>query len=177
MGSALDSSSIFLEFLKSRRSIRRFKPQEVPLEVISSILDVARYAPSAGNKQPWIFIVVLNKEVRSMLAKIHTWAFPLEDAPVNIVVACSKDVSPHSFQVDCANAAMYIMLAAHALGLGTVWIQSLRNISEIQKIVKLPENYIPVAIIALGYPDESPGPRPRKALSEVMCIEEFCKSK
>lgn len=171
----LSSPNVFLEFLKSRRSIRKFKPQEVPLDVVNSILDVARYAPSAGNRQPWTFIVVLNKETRSMLAKIHAWAFPLEGAPVNIVVACNKDASPHSFQVDCANAAMYVMLAAHALGLGTVWIQSLRNISEVQKIVKLPENYIPVAIIALGYPDESPGPRPRKDLSEIMCIDEFCK--
>ncbi len=168
-------SNIFLEFLKSRRSIRKFKPQEVPLEIVNRVLEVARYAPSAGNRQPWTFIVVLDREVRSMLAKIHVWAFPLEGAPVNIVVACNKDVSPHSFQVDCANAAMYIMLAAHALGLGTVWIQSLRNISEVQRIVKLPENYVPIAIIALGYPDESPGPGPRRDLSEIMCINEFCK--
>jgi nitroreductase len=75
--------------------------------------------------------------------------------------------------VDCANATMYIMLAAHALGLGTVWIQTLRNVEDIQKILNLPSSYIPVALLAIGYPDESPAPKPRKSLEEIAYLNMF----
>lgn len=160
-------------FLLGRRSIRRFRKELVPMELVKSVLDVARFAPSAGNRQPWVFIVVTDPEIKSKLVKIHRWAYPLEEAPLGIVVACNKDVSPDSYMVDCANAAMYIMLAAHALGLGTVWIQSLRNVEDIQRIVKLPSNYIPVALLAMGYPNESPTPKPRKSLEEIAYLNTF----
>ncbi len=68
---------------------------------------------------------------------------------------------------------MYIMLAAHALGLGTVWIQSLRNVEEIQEILKLPEKLIPVAILAVGWPDESPNPKKRKELKEIVHLDRY----
>jgi len=162
-----------LNFLYTRRSIRKFKQVEVPDDVIKRILDVARYAPSAGNRQPWVFIVVKDRELKSRLAKIHRWAQPLESAPLGIVVACSKTASPDSYLVDCANATMYIMLAAHALGLGTVWLQTLRNVDDIRKLVNLPEDYVPVALLAVGYPDEKPEPKPRKSLSEITFLDRY----
>lgn len=165
----MDSES-FIEFLLSRRSIRKFKKDFPSLDLVKRILDVARYAPSAGNRQPWIFIIVTDPEVKSRLAKIHRWAYPLEEAPIGVVIACNKDTSPDSYLVDCANAAMYVMLAAHAFGLGTVWIQSLRNIEDIQNILNLPNSYIPVSIIAMGYPAETPYPRARKELKEITYI-------
>lgn len=166
-------SEEYLNFLLSRRSIRRFKPTDVDMNLIKRILDVARYAPSAGNRQPWIFIVVTDPEVKSRLAKIHRWAYPLENAPVGIVVACNREVSPESYQVDCTCATMYIMFAAHALGLGTVWLQTLRNIEDVQKIVDLPSNYIPVAMLAVGYPDEQPIARSRKELKDVAFLNKY----
>jgi nitroreductase len=164
---------ILIEFLLTRRSIRRYKKEPVSMELIKRILDVARFAPSAGNRQPWVFIVVADPEIKARLAKIHRWAYPLEEAPMGIVVACNKDTSPDSYMVDCANATMYIMLAAHALGLGTVWIQTLRNVEDIQKILNLPSSYIPVALLAIGYPDESPAPKPRKSLEEIAYLNMF----
>jgi nitroreductase len=166
-------SEELLNFLISRRSIRKFRPDPVPDELILKILDVARYAPSARNSQPWVFIVVKDPEVKKKLANVHVWAKPLENAPVGIVVACNTEVSPESYQVDCANATMQIMLAAHALGLGTVWLQTLRNISEIQGIVGLPKNYVPVAMLALGYPDERPSPKKRKELKEIVYLNRY----
>jgi nitroreductase len=68
---------------------------------------------------------------------------------------------------------MQIMLAAHALGLGTVWLQTLRNVSEIQGIVGLPKNYVPVAMLALGYPDEKPSPKKRKELKEIVYLNRY----
>jgi nitroreductase len=166
-------SEELLNFLISRRSIRKFRPDPVPDELILKILDVARYAPSARNSQPWVFIVVKDPEIKKKLANVHVWAKPLENAPVGIVVACNTEVSPESYQVDCANATMQIMLAAHALGLGTVWLQTLRNISEIQEIVGLPKNYVPVAMLALGYPDERPSPKKRKELKEIVYLNRY----
>ncbi|MEM2261584.1 MAG: nitroreductase family protein [Ignisphaera sp.] len=166
-------SEEYLNFLLSRRSIRRFKPTDVDANLIKRILDVARYAPSAGNRQPWIFIVVTDPEVKSRLAKIHRWAYPLENAPVGIVVACNREVSPESYQVDCTCATMYIMFAAHALGLGTVWLQTLRNIEDVQKILDLPSNYIPVAMLAVGYPDEQPVARSRKELKDIAFLNRY----
>jgi len=166
-------SEELLNFLISRRSIRKFRPDPVPDELILKILDVARYAPSARNSQPWVFIVVKDPEIKKKLANVHLWAKPLENAPVGIVVACNTEVSPESYQVDCANATMQIMLAAHALGLGTVWLQTLRNVSEIQGIVGLPKNYVPVAMLALGYPDERPSPKKRKELKEIVYLNRY----
>jgi nitroreductase len=166
-------SEELLNFLISRRSIRKFRPDPVPDELILKVLDVARYAPSARNSQPWVFIVVKDPEVKRKLANVHVWAKPLENAPVGIVVACNTEVSPESYQVDCANATMQIMLAAHALGLGTVWLQTLRNVSEIQGVVGLPKNYVPVAMLALGYPDERPSPKKRKELKEIVYLNRY----
>ncbi len=166
-------SDELLGFLKSRRSIRRFKPDPIPDEVLLKILDVARYAPSARNSQPWAFIVVKDVEVKRKLAGIHPWAKPLESAPVGIVVACNSEVSHESYQVDCASATMQLMLAAHAVGLGSVWLQTLRNVKEIQEIVGLPNNYVPIAMLALGIPDESPTAKKRKELREIVYLNKY----
>jgi nitroreductase len=166
-------SDEYIDFILTRRSIRKFKPLAIDMNLVRKILDVARYAPSAGNRQPWIFIVVTDKEVKEKLAKIHRWAYPLENAPLGIVVACNKDMSPESYQVDCTCATMYIMFAAHALGLGTVWLQTLRNIEDVQHILNLPSNYIPVAMLAVGYPDEQPVAKARKELKDIAFLNRF----
>ncbi len=166
-------SNELLNFLMSRRSIRRFKPDPIPDEVLLKILDVARYAPSARNSQPWVFIVVKDVEIKRKLANIHPWAKPLENAPVGVVVACNSELSPESYQVDCANATMQLMLAAHAVGLGSVWLQTLRNIKDVQEIVGLPKNYIPVAMLALGVPDETPTAKKRKELKEIVYLDRY----
>ncbi|MET1102046.1 MAG: nitroreductase family protein [Pyrodictiaceae archaeon] len=156
-----------IEALLTRRSIRRFKPDPVPLELVLKLIDIARYAPSARNSQPWRFIIVDDPSIKEKLSRIHGGAKPLMNAPLGIVVACVKDESPISYLLDCANATIYFMLAAHAHGLGTVWIQTLRNIDEIREILSIPENVIPAAILALGYPDEKPFPKPRKPVEEI----------
>ena len=162
-----------LEFLKSRRSIRRFKPDPVPRDLILKVLDIARYAPSAHNSQPWRFIVVEDPSIKEELANIHGGAKPLRSAPQAIVVVSDKNASPDSYLIDGANAAIYIQLAAHALGLGTVWIQTMRNIRDIRRILDLPENLVPVAILAIGYPDEQPRLRERMPLEKLVYYNKY----
>ncbi len=163
-----------IEFLKTRRSIRRFKKEKVPMEIIEKILDVARYAPSAHNSQPWRFIVIDDRDVLDKLSRIHGGGKPLKNAPQAIIVACDERASPDSYLLDCANATIYIQLAAHALGLGTVWIQTMRNIDDIRKILGMPGHIVPASILAIGYPDEEPEPRPRIQLEKIICINKYC---
>jgi len=75
--------------------------------------------------------------------------------------------------LDCANATLYFLLALHALGLGATWIQSLRNVEELKELLGLPNHVVPVAIIAIGYPDENPPPRPRKPLEEIVFYNKY----
>ncbi len=163
-----------IEFLKTRRSIRRFRKEKVPMEIIEKILDVARYAPSAHNSQPWRFIVIDDRGILDELSRIHGGGKPLMNAPQAIVVACDERASPDSYLLDCANATIYIQLVAHALGLGTVWIQTMRNIDDIRKILGMPEHITPASILAIGYPDEKPEPRPRIPLEKIICINKYC---
>ncbi|MEZ0289555.1 MAG: nitroreductase family protein [Sulfolobales archaeon] len=67
------------------------------MDVIKKILDVARFAPSAGNRQPWIFIVITDTGIKDKLSQIHRWAYPLREAPLGILVACDKNVSPDTY--------------------------------------------------------------------------------
>ncbi|MEM0380718.1 MAG: nitroreductase family protein [Desulfurococcaceae archaeon] len=162
-----------VEFLKSRRSIRKFKDSKPPLELVLKALDVARYAPSAKNSQPWRFIIIDDRELLNKLSYLHPGAKPLESAPLAIAVVCNIDESPVSYMVDCANATTYLLLALHALGLGSVWIQTLRNIDELKKVFDLPENIVPIALIAIGYPDETPVLKQRRSLSEITFLNKY----
>ncbi len=162
-----------IDLLLTRRSIRRFKPDPVPDEVIRKVLDIARYAPSAANRQPWDVVVIKDRSKIEELSKLHRGAAPLANAPVALVITCDKNISPISYQVDCAAFTTYLLLAAHALGLGTVWIQALRNPEEIKKIIKAPEGKEPVAIVAMGWPAESPTPKPRRSVNEFLHSESF----
>ena len=159
-----------LELLLTRRSIRKYEDREIPLDLVYKILEIARYAPSAKNRQPWRFIVIKSPELRQKLSGIHRGAKPLAKAPLGILVVCDAEEAPDSYQVDCANASMYIMLAAHAPGVGTVWIQALRDQEAIQGILGLPSRLKPVALIAMGWPAEHPEPKPRKTLEELVKI-------
>ncbi len=162
-----------IDMLLTRRSIRRFQGKDVSLDLLLKILDIARYAPSARNSQPWEYIIVKDKELKEKLGKIHPYAEPLLDAPAGILVVCDKNASPTSYMLDCANTVMYILLALHAHGLGGVWIQTLRNIKEIQELLGLPGDKIPVALIAVGWPAEKPEPKPRKPLEDITYIDGY----
>ena len=165
-----------VDLLLTRRSIRRYREEEIPLDMIMRILDIARYAPSAKNSQPWEFVVVTDRAKLDKLSEIHVGARPLKRAPAAVVVVCDRSKSPTSYLMDCANATIYMMLAAHAYGVGTVWVQALRDQSVVREILGIPADKDPVAIIAMGWPAEDPPVRPRKPLEELVHINEYGKS-
>ncbi|MEM2129248.1 MAG: nitroreductase family protein, partial [Candidatus Bathyarchaeia archaeon] len=159
----------FIEVVKTRRSIRRYKPDPVPDEILNEIMEAARLAPSAGHRQPWHFIVVKDPEKKKQLG-ISSWA---AEAPIVIVGCGDASVSPIWYMVDLAIAFEHIVLAAANFGLGTCWIGKLGVDETIRRVLNIPEHVKVVAVTPLGYPAETPVPKARKSISEIVHYEKF----
>jgi nitroreductase len=159
----------FIEVIKTRRSIRRYKPDPVPDNVLNQVLETARLAPSAGHHQPWHFIVVKDSETKSKLG-LASWA---SEAPVVIVGCGDANISSIWYMVDLAIAFEHIVLAAANFGLGTCWMGKMGIDETIKQVLKIPEHVKVVVVTPLGYPAETPGPKTRKTLSEIVHYEHF----
>jgi nitroreductase len=163
---------MFMSLIQKRRSIRRFKAQEIEAEKISALIEAALRAPTSRGVQPWEFIIITEKRVLEKLskAKPHGSAF-LKNAPLGIVVCAAPDISDVWIE-DSSIACAYIQLAAESLGLGTCWIQIRERMHDdtksaeqyISELLHIPENLKIGAMIALGYPDEKKSPRGKKEL-------------
>ncbi|MCX6152874.1 MAG: nitroreductase family protein [Candidatus Kapabacteria bacterium] len=145
--------------IKTRRSIRKFKDREVSIELIKELLDAAMMAPSAGNQQPWHFIILQDREKLNTIATEHPYAKMLPETPVAIVVCGDPDLDSYngSWPIDCSAATQNILLAAHDYGLGAVWIGVYPNkdrINLIRRVCNIPDKIFPLAVIAIGWPAE-----------------------
>lgn len=170
-----------LEAIRGRRSIRAFKSQDLDSETIQKLIDVARWAPSAGNLEPWEFIVVRKPDTKRKLAKAALGQDFIEEAPVVIVVCANESRSAQGYGLrgkmlyciqDTAAATQNILLTAYSMGLGTCWIGAFEE-EEARDILKIPEGVRPVAIIPIGYRAEAPEPRRRRSLSQIIHNETF----
>lgn len=167
------------EAVRVRRSIRAYEPTSIPREKLEKILEAARLAPSANNIQPWHFIVVSDPEKREKLAKAPFARF-LKEAPIIIVGCGDQKASPKWFMVDAAIAMQNMVLTATSEGLGTCWVGSFDE-DQVREMLKIPENYRVIALLALGYPRKKIDVqgkilhllRQRKKLKEIVSFEEF----
>ena len=163
------------EAIKGRRSIRKYTKNPVPEDFITKILDAGRWAPSAGNRQPWTFIVLKDEKVKNEVAEAATYGKFLADAPIGIAVAIDPRVSHRSGGVeDGAAATQNMLLAAHALGLGTCWIGSYNSTyeEEVKRILDIPKHNRLLSIISVGFPAESPLAT-RKKLGEITVTDRY----
>ncbi|MBC7287233.1 MAG: nitroreductase family protein [Armatimonadetes bacterium] len=160
-----------MEAIRTRRSIRAYKPDPVPEDVLLEVLDAARLAPSAGNRQPWLFVVVRDQAVKDQLKHAYgaEWFYT---APV-IICACgfpdrawTRSDGKNYVDVDVTIAMDHLILAAWEKGLGTCWIGAF-DAAKTKEILNLPEGCEPIAMTPLGYPAEEPPAKPRKALEEI----------
>ena len=172
----------FHEVIKTRRSVRTFKPDEPDPEALARVLEAVRLSPSGSNRQPWRFILVKDPEAkRAVVADCgrHTW---IAEAPI-VVVACGEKIGYNrggymgemSVLVDVSIAFTQFILAARAEGLGTCWIGDFEN-APIKKTLGVPENYKVVAVSPLGYPKSDKAFHEtdrRKPLSEIVGYEKF----
>jgi nitroreductase len=168
------------EAIKGRRSIRAFKPQDVPEETVEKLIDAAMHAPSAGNTQPWEFVIARKPDTKKKLAQAAHQAF-VEEAPVVIMVCANEKRSSSGYGKrgetlyciqDTAAATQNILLTAYSLGLGTCWVGAF-NEKEAKKALKTPKGIRPVAMIPVGYPNKNPSQRGRRPLNQIVHHEEF----
>ncbi|MFA5766195.1 MAG: nitroreductase family protein [Bacilli bacterium] len=160
-----------------RRSVRRFKENEINDEMIELLLKSAMAAPSACNMQPWEFFVIKNKEILEQLRK--TSRYSDRTAPLIIIVAGNDKRSlnhrENDFWIqDCSAAIENILLAATELGLGTCWcglFPMVTPVKRVRKILNLEEHIIPLALIHIGYPNEELEPRTQYDKKRVHIIE------
>ncbi|MBC7250883.1 MAG: nitroreductase family protein [Anaerolineae bacterium] len=171
--SNLPSPASLLNLLKSRRSIRRYKPDPVPDEMVEQLLEAGRWAPSASNRQPWQFIVIRDETIRKQVAQHAAYYFVrwahVEEAPLLIVLCgdARSRVYRQFLHEDIGLAGAQIMLQARALGLGTCWIGGLDR-KAIAAILQVPEHLEVVGLLTVGFPAEDPPPPPRKPLAEIV---------
>jgi len=169
------------ELIKERRSIRAFSDRPIPDEDVEVLVEAACWAPSAGNRQPWEFVVVRDGEnKRRLVEAAHGQSF-IAEAPVVFVVCADPGRSAARYGrrgaefyclQDTAAAVQNLLLTATANGIGACWVGAFDE-EKAAETVAAPEGVRPVAIIPVGYPAESPPPRPRRSLSEITHREKF----
>jgi len=169
------------EAIKNRRSVRAFTNEHVSDAEVKKLIDAARRAPSAGNIQPWEFVIIRNKNVKRGLCQAAGNQNFIEEAPVVIIVCAntsrsergygSRGINLYCLQ-DTAAATQNMLLAAHALGLATCWVGAFQE-EEAKKVLNLPAGVRPVAIIPVGHQVRKPLARPRRPLNEIVHFETF----
>ncbi len=143
-----------------RRSIRKYTAQEVTREEIQELLDAAMSAPSAGNEQPWQFVVVTERRLLDLVPTVHPYADMIVAAPAAVIVCGDLNLDRFGgFWVqDCAAATENLLVHAAAMGLGAVWlgVHPLNDrVEGLRRIFSLPDHVVPLAVIPLGHPAES----------------------
>jgi len=153
--------------IRERRSVRRYRPEGVPEEVLRRLFDLVRLAPSGGNRQPWRFIIVREGETKRRIAEVGE-PF-IAEAPV-LVVACG-DSRARRYLLHLGIALDHLTLAAVDMGLGTCWIGAFRE-ERVKEILSIPED-VGIFLMTLGYPVSWPPAKPRKPLSEIISYERY----
>ncbi len=179
---AQTQSSIF-ETFKTRRSVRKFKPTPVPDEHIQQILEAAHYAPCPRNRQAWKFVVIKNREILDQIKEEcvkmggeqnRQYYTDYLSAPIYVVVLAETQTrNPVNDVTAGALAAENLMLAARALGYGSVFCVNSIPEDVTKRILNIPDNYKRVCITPIGIPDTWPEMPPKKDLKEVIVFDKF----
>ena len=148
-----------LEAILSRSSIRKYNKKPVSDQLINELLEAGMSAPSAGNEQPWHFIIINDAQILSEVPSFHNHAQMLKDASVATLVCSDKNLDKHNgmWIQDCAAATENILIAVQAKGLGAVWLGIYpreERINGLRKLLDIPEHIIPFSLISIGYPAE-----------------------
>lgn len=148
-----------VDIIKKRRSIRSYKKQPVSDEDIYTMLEAAMLAPSAGNEQPWHFIIIDNQEIIDKIPNIHPYAKMITQVKKAILICADLNQTKYEdyWVQDCAAATQNILLKGVELGLGTVWLgiyPDEERVAKFKNLFKLPADIIPFSLVPVGYPDQ-----------------------
>lgn len=176
--------SAFMDLVHKRRSIRSYRPDHVPKEMIESCVEAARFAPSASNAQGWRFFVaegeVKDRLVREALGGVIVPNRFAAGAPVVVALAMKLDVVTHRLGagmkridyhlLDAGIAGEHFVLRAAELGLGTCWIGWFDK-KKAKRILAIPSNWDVPALVTVGFPDEDPKPKERRPAGEILTFK------
>lgn len=143
-----------IENIFARKSVRQYTEQKVEQATLELLIKAGMAAPTGMNKQPWEFIIVTDRAILEKFAALLPYAKMAAKAPAAIVVAGNPKVSEYWY-LDCSAATQNILLAAESLGLGAVWTAAYpyeKNMNIIKEVLSIPEPYLPLCLIPLGYP-------------------------
>ena len=164
-----------LEAIKRRRSIREFTDEPVSREILTEILDAARWAPTTSNQQRWRFIVVTDPTVKEMVKKVSPGIFAMPAAFIVICIEKATDATSWdewTYAADCGVAVQNMMLAAFALGIGSCPALSFAK-EAVREVLDIPEGVEPALIVTLGHFERLPESPERLPLSRIAHAERF----
>ena len=162
-----------MDAILTRRSIRKFTPEPVADQVITELLAAAMSAPSAGNEQPWQFVVLKERRLLDKIPEFHPYSLMLREAPVAILVCGQPKIAKYDglyWVQDCAAATENILLAAQTKGLGSVWLgvhPIEERVAGLRQLLGLPEEIVPFSLVPIGHPAEQKPPAGRYDAARV----------
>jgi nitroreductase len=168
----------YSELIAKRYSVRAYRPDPVENEKLQAILEAARLAPTAANRQPFQLVVLHTAGREDEIGKIYRKAWFVQAPLVIAVCAISSQAWVresdrfNARMIDAAIVADHLILAATNLGLGTCWVAAF-NVEAARSVLQLPEEAEPVIFTPLGYPADQPGAKTRKPLSELVRYEHW----
>jgi len=156
--------------IETRRSIRKYKDQRIPDDRLHRVLEAGRLAPSAANRQPWAVVVVRDRGTKASAAvACHDCEYV---AQCDVFIVCFGDPSDRWYEVDAGVALENMALAAWDDGIGSCYVGYFSE-DHLKSLLHIPPNMKVVACLALGYPDEAPGARPRKDFDDLVFREKY----
>ena len=146
-----------MEAIKTRRSVRKYVKKPISEKIVKEVLEAAMSAPSAGNEQPWHFVLIDNPKILSKVPTFHNHAQMLKDAAIAILVCGDMQFDEHNgmWIQDCSAATQNILLAVRAKELGAVWLGIFpreERIKGMRELLKIPDDVVPFSLISIGYP-------------------------
>jgi nitroreductase len=175
------SDSNILNLIRNRGSIRSYKDKIIPQQELLNIIESARLAQSAANRQPWEFILVTNPTIKGKVAEVANHQSFVGEAAA--VVVCLADIEKSArvgpfegFLIDLAIAIENMALTSWDLGIGSCWIGAF-NEGRVRELLGIPAHLRVVSLLTLGYPDERPGAKSRKSLNEILHYEKYAGKK
>jgi nitroreductase len=155
-----------MEAIISRRSIRKYTPDSVTEGEIHELLAAAMSAPSSSNGQPWHFVTITDRQTLDEIPKFHPYSNMIKEAPLAVVVCGDLQLEKGKgvWVQDCSAATENLLVAAHAMGLGAVWLgvhPIEERINGVRKLLGLPAHVVPLCIIVVGHPAEKKPPSNR----------------
>lgn len=160
-----------LDFIKARRSVRKFKSDSIPGDLIEKILEAGRWAPSGQNNQPWRFAIIRERERIKAISQLTRYKRIVLGAQVLIPVFVDTAAIYHREKdIQGIGACLQnMLLEIHSLGLGAVWLgEIIKSSDQIKQLLGLSRELELMAVIAMGYPDETPVVTKRKELKDLI---------